>query len=264
MKPYKIIIITGASSGIGKSFANALANRPGIDEIFLISRAKSSIKSATVKITNISADLGGRGGARVISEIIAKLQKTNHRIVIDTLINNAGFGVYGNFADQDPGMVLDMLDINVVAPVAILGAALPHMDRGSRIINVASLAAFAPMGGFAAYAASKAFMLDFTVGIRAELKSRGIKTIALCPGSVDTNFSMVASCGARARVPHGANPDAVAAKCLADLERGRAMSVMKFVWRAKAFMSHLCGKSFLARFTMIFEKRPSTPVVIPA
>ncbi len=255
----RIIIITGASSGIGKSFAKALVQRDNVDEMFLIARREDLLKQlaselsgkAKMRITPVVSDVSGIAGG----EAIKKILKTGD--TIDTLVNNAGFGIYGLFEKSDIERDISLIDINISAIVSTCHASVPFLDAKSRIINVSSLAAYAPMGGFAIYAASKSFVLNFTLGFAAELESKGIKVIALCPGPVDTEFSNVASSGVRNTVPHGANPDNVVAHCLRELERGKHIAIMCPVWKLKAFFAKILPLSFLAKFTLKYERRPS-------
>jgi len=251
----KIIIITGASSGMGASFARELAARDA-DEMFLIARRADKLnavadeirKTAKMKITPVAADIAKEN-------VIARIAKPGD--VIDTLVNNAGFGIYGEFAKAAPEKNSELVAVNCGAMLALCNAALPYLAAGSRIINVASLAAFSPMGGFALYAASKSFALNFSLGLAAELAEKKIKVIALCPGPVDTEFSNVASGGIRESVPRGANPDAVVRHCLRRLERNKKIAIMKTKWKLKAALGRIMPLPFLARFTMKHERRPS-------
>jgi short-subunit dehydrogenase len=114
------------------------------------------------------------------------------------------------------------------------------------------------MGAFAVYAASKAYVLYFTLGLAAELKERGVQITALCPGPVDTEFSAVDSNGARQKVRHGKSPEKVVRHCLRSLAAGKNIAVMAPLWRFKAFASRLLPLPFLARLTMATEQRPHT------
>ncbi|MDR0527371.1 MAG: SDR family NAD(P)-dependent oxidoreductase [Spirochaetaceae bacterium] len=260
-----VSIVTGASSGMGMEFARALVSRPGLGELWLIARRIERLQSLAAELKTINpglairpvaADLGGREGGRVIAGLL-EAAGGRGEIFIDTLVNNAGFGTYGNFDATAIDRQLDEIDLNVTSLTAITGICLPYLERGSRIINTASLAAFAPMGGFAVYAASKAYVLNFTLGLAAELEAKGIKVIALCPGPVDTEFSRVASEGVRNKVLHGKPPAAVVRHCLTLLERGKKIAIMAPKWRLKSFLPRLFGRFFIAKVTMHTEKRPS-------
>jgi short-subunit dehydrogenase len=131
------------------------------------------------------------------------------------------------------------------------------LETGSVVINVASLAAFAPLGGFAVYAASKAYALSLSVGIATEWKQRGIKVCALCPGPVQSEFALVASAGARKEVKHGWSSDKTVDACLRDAGRGRQISMPRAYWQIQRFFGWLVGPELSAAFAYRFMKRPS-------
>ena len=113
---------------------------------------------------------------------------------IRMLVNAAGFGKSGTFseiASEDKKLQPDMIDLNCRALTRMIQLSLPRMSRGSRIINLASAAAFCPQNGFAVYAATKAYVLSLSRALSSELRSRGIIVTAVCPGPVDTEFFQV-------------------------------------------------------------------------
>ncbi|MDR2337336.1 MAG: SDR family NAD(P)-dependent oxidoreductase [Deltaproteobacteria bacterium] len=254
----RIIIITGASSGIGESFARRLIKR-NADKMFLIARRADRLEALTkelsaktkMQVVPVVADISGLKGKDIIKKIIEP------NAVIDTLINNAGFGIYGLFGDESLERYSEMLDVNIKSVVTTCYSALPFLTEGSRIINVASLAAFSPMGAFALYAASKAFVLNFSLGLAAELSPKKIRVIALCPGPVDTEFSNIASNGIRKNVPHGASPNEVVEHCLRELDKGKEIAIMRHSWKIKALLARIVPITFLARLALRFERRPS-------
>jgi short-subunit dehydrogenase len=281
---------------MGAEFARQLAARPGIAGLWLLARREDRLAALATELSTVTApgtaataelsaaptapdaapahptirvvpgDLSGRAGGERLARLLAETAAAHEDeggIVIDTLVNNAGFGTYGPFGDTDLDRQLEMIDLNVTSVTAICGAALPYLAAGSRVVNTASLAAFAPLGGFAVYAATKAYVLYFSLGWAAEIEGRGVQVMALCPGSVDTEFSAVASNGLREKVPKGKDPAKVAAHCLRLLDRGKNIAVMAPIWKLKAFASHLVGKMFAARVTMRTEKRPSMPRTPP-
>ena len=258
----RIIIITGASSGMGAEFARqvyAMDSTIGT-EMWLIAREADKLAefAATlggrdVAVRTFAFDLCGVAGAERVKEI---LDAEKSEFVIDLLINNAGFGTYGPFAETDPAREMAMIDLNCTALTGICGFVLPYMTRGGHIINVASLAAFLPLGNFAVYAATKAYVLSFSVALAAELRERGISVCALCPGSVSTNFANVASNGKRREVLHGCDPCKVVAHCLRVAGRGRKIALSRPKWKITAFMSRFIGRYIGARFTYLFNKRP--------
>ena len=133
------------------------------------------------------------------------------------------------------------------------------MKKGSVIINTSSLAAFMPLGNFAVYAATKAYVLSFSTALAAELKDKGIKVHALCPGSVSTEFANVASNGARKEVKGGIPPEGVVAQCLSRAFKGKMTSLYRLKWKCLSFMSRFVSGKFVARYTYKYNKRPRTP-----
>lgn len=259
-----VIIVTGASSGMGKEFALQLSRLRKANEIWLIARRKDKLEALAEEIRAIpgapipnilAMDLSADSGLAAFNAAL----RGETEVKIDTLVNNAGFGTYGTFEDTDLGRQLEMIRVNVYALTALCHSALPFLGKGSRVINVASLAAFAPLGNFAVYGATKAYALSFSIAFAAEVADRGILVSAVCPGPVDTEFADVASNGARKRVVNGKDPVAVVAHSLRAADRGNTMAVMALKWKFKAFMSRFIGRYFFARHTFLHEKRPSAP-----
>ncbi len=178
-------------------------------------------------------------------------------LTISLLVNNAGFGTYGEFASTDTMREMQMIDLDCTTLTGITGFALPYMKKGSRIINTASLASFMPLGNFAVYGACKAYVLSFSVALAAELKPKGISVTALCPGPVSTEFADVASKGARKEVRHGLSPEKTVAHCLKASRRKKLYSMFAFKWKFKAIMSRFIGRYAGAWFTFKYCKRPS-------
>jgi hypothetical protein len=260
-----IIIITGASSGMGAEFARQVharvlknQNSKNIEMWLMaydsdgLARVKKEL-GRDITIRTFDLDLSGNDGIRRVEKL---LKDEKEKFVIDLLINDAGFGTYGPFIETDPYRETAMVDLNCTTVTGLCGIALPYMKRGSRIINVASLAAFMPLGNFAVYAATKSYVLSFSMALAAELKDRGIGVCALCPGSVSTNFANVASNGKRKLVWHGLDPRKVVAHCLRTSEHGGRIAIWALKWKLAAFLSRFVGRYAGARFTFLFHKRP--------
>ncbi len=203
----------------------------------------------------IPQDIAGRGGYQLFSQLFAEEAKAGS-FVVDTLVNNAGFGTYGPFEETPVERELDMVELNVTSLTGICGAALPYLASGSSIINVASLAAYIPLGNFAVYAASKSYVRSFSLALAAELKDKGIHVLALCPGSVSTEFANVASNGARKEVLGGKPVDKVVRHALICQQKGKKIALWAFKWKFNAFMSRFVGHYLFARHTFLHEKRP--------
>ena len=262
----KIAVITGASSGIGMEFAKQVSQKYTFDEIWIIARREDRLRSLAENFKDlrpIAMDVCGKSGVETFKNFLEeedrKLRAVESGIEIALLINNAGFGTYGPFAETSVNRQMEMIDLNCTSVTGICGVALPYMNKGSVIINTASLAAFLPLGNFTVYAASKSYVLSFTLALAAELKDRGIKVSALCPGSVSSEFANVASNGARREVKGGFPPQKVVAQCLRRAYSGKKISLYRPKWRFSAFMSRFVGRYFGARFTYKYHKRPRTP-----
>lgn len=275
-----IAIVTGASSGMGREFALQLARTRNLDEIWLVARRgdrldalASDIRQIGLALRSSDADSGRHypapraipldlAGSAGISRFGALLDAETKaagagELIVDTLVNNAGFGTYGPFADTPLNRELEMVELNVTALTGLCHLAIPFLGKGSRIINVASLASFIPLGNFACYAATKAYVLSLSVALAAELADRGVTVTACCPGPVDTEFANVASNGAREAVVDGKDPARVVAHALRAASRGKPVAIMALKWKFKAFMSRLVGRYFFARYAYVHEKRPT-------
>lgn len=274
----KITVITGASSGLGAEFARqisvVLKKNDGNEkrEIWLIARnaeklekVKDEIDEKILKqvpndkgkivIKAIPMDISGTEGVARFAELL-DCENAAENLVIENLVNNAGFGTYGPVDETSSEREMEMIELNCVSLTGTVGKALPFMREGSGIINVSSLAAFYPLGNFAVYGATKAYVLNFSIALAAELKSRKIKVTALCPGSVSTDFANVASSGARKEVLHGKSPVKVVSHCLKCYKKGKLLALWSPKWKFAAFMARFINRYHAARFTYLFVKRP--------
>ena len=185
-----VVLITGASAGLGAEFARQLADRG--ERLVLVARRRQQLEALAAEIGNARAvafDLGEPDAAgRLLADIEA------HGEQVTTLVNNAGFGLWGKFAALDGKRQRAMIDLNCGTLVELTHAVLPGMiARGQgAILNVASTAAFQPGPGMAVYFATKAFVLSFSEALHEELKGSGVRVTALCPGPTATEFGAVA------------------------------------------------------------------------
>lgn len=185
------VLITGGSIGIGYEMARLYAQED--HNLVLVARNQVSLKKAKqtlekdyqVNVTIFSEDLSISGAGKKIFDKIKK-----KKIEIDVLVNNAGFGVNGSFAESDLNKQLKMLDLNIRTLTELTWLYLQPMKQKNKgsIINVASTAGFQPGPFMAGYYASKAYVLHFTEALAEELKNTGIKVSAFCPGPTETEF----------------------------------------------------------------------------
>lgn len=186
-----IAVITGASSGIGREFAVQIAKRADIDQLWLIARSKDKLIQAAEEIykqTSVPSlvmpfDLLEQDSFEKIEN---RLQKSDVNVKI--LVNSSGFGVSGDTLDMEIEPQLDMVDLNCRALLNMTYICLPYMSKGSNIVQIASAAAYVPQPGFAVYAATKSFVLSFSLALSYELDKYGVSVTSVCPGPVDTNF----------------------------------------------------------------------------
>lgn len=188
-------LITGASSGLGEQFAYQLAQQKY--DLVIVARRAERLNAVAARARElgaaetevIAADLARREAPE---EIFGQLTARN--LSIDYLVNNAGFGTSGRFAELPLERELEEIDLNVTALVALTRLILPAMVQrhSGTIINVASTAAFQGLSFMSTYAATKAFVLHFTEALAGELVGSGLRVMALCPGPVRTEFQSVA------------------------------------------------------------------------
>ena len=183
-----IVIITGASSGIGREFAQQLdKGLYNVDVFWLIARRKERLEELARGLNHpariFSLDLQKESDIHSFQETLAQ-----EKPVIRMLINCAGYGLMGAFNSIDLNGQCGQVDLNCRALIQMTHSCLPYMKKKSRIIQLASSAAFLPQADFAVYAASKSFVLSFSRALRQELKDRQIYVTAVCPGPVRTEF----------------------------------------------------------------------------
>ncbi|MBI5690602.1 MAG: SDR family NAD(P)-dependent oxidoreductase [Verrucomicrobia bacterium] len=227
---YSAVVVTGGSSGIGKSFIE-LGAKLNPELVFCnLSRRSPGEKIASLlgkRLNHFGCDLSRAGEVRRAAEAVQSwLEKAvpEGRIL---LINNSGIGAFGEFPQPNLERQLEIVDLNVRAVVEMTGCFLPLLRRrGGGIINVASTLGFFPAAFSATYSASKAFVLHWSLALREDLRGSGIRVLALCPGTTSTEFFAAAGQGQGAVVgvlTH--QPDEVARKALSALAANRALVV---------------------------------------
>jgi short-subunit dehydrogenase len=191
-------LVTGGSGGIGLELAKVLA-RNGHD-LVLVARSRDTLEAAAgqlegkfdVKAHVFAADLTRTDAPEAIFDFLQ-----NENIAIEVLVNNAGFGLGGEFADTKLQRELDMIQVNISALTHLTKLFLPPMikRKSGRVLNVASTAAFQPGPLMAVYYATKAYVLSFSEALSEELRNSGVTVTALCPGPTQTDFADAAEIG---------------------------------------------------------------------
>ncbi len=186
----RVAIVTGASSGVGREFVRQLDLLKGgpLDAIWAIARSEDSLKELADSCTNVPVlpvplDLTRDGSFSRIQEMLE-----NQDVVVEWLINSAGFGKFGEFATVGDTQNASMVQLNCLALVRMCSIVLPHMHSGSRIINMASIAGAIPQVMLATYSATKAFVLELSRMLDHELAPCGIRVTAVCPKFMKTKF----------------------------------------------------------------------------
>jgi short-subunit dehydrogenase len=251
--PDTTCLVTGASSGIGAEIARELARR-GLG-VTLAARREDRLRE-------LAAELGSSVRAEVVACDVAdpasrermSAQLRERGLTVEVLVNNAGFSTAGRFWQNDPEREVGLVRTNVEAVVALSREFLPGMvDRGrGAVLNVASTAAFQPLPMQASYAASKAFVLNFTDALHAELKGTGVSATSLCPGPVKTEFSQVAQLEqADEHLPEflWASAEEVARAGVDGMERGRRVVVPGVLNRVGAVGGQHAPRSLVLRLT---------------
>jgi len=223
----KIAVITGASSGMGREFALQIDKKYGkLDEIWLIARRKEKLLllSEELKVhTKVFAmDLTNKEDMEQFEAYLAEKKPE-----IKMLVNCAGYGKIGAFEDIDLKEQCGMIDLNCKALTLFTGLCLPYIPGHSRIINLASAAGFCPQPYFNVYAATKAYVLNYSRALNFELKDRMITVTAVCPGPVDTDFFDIAGDkeGKSFKKKFRAEPEKVVEKAIKDAALGSELSV---------------------------------------
>lgn len=199
-------LVTGASMGIGVDLAECFA-KDGYD-LILTARSEAALKQVSdrlssqykIKATPIAIDLGVPGaGEKLAAEISAR------GLSVDALVNNAGYGIAGDFRGSDRAQQLGMIDLNDRALVELTHIYWPHMLANKRggVLNVASTASFQPGPLMAIYYATKAFVLSFSEALWKEAEGTGVHVSCLCPGPTTSNFRERAGTGKTHLVRNG-------------------------------------------------------------
>lgn len=235
----RIAVVTGASSGMGREFVKQLDAQNSFDEIWVIARRRDRLLSLAdevkAHIRPISLDLSLQES---YDEYAALLAAEKPDVAI--LVNGSGFGRFGAFEDISLEDQLSMIDLNDKALVAITYLTLPYMKEGGQIYQIDSLSSFQPVPYINVYAATKAFVLSFSRSLNVELKKRGIRVLAVCPGWVKTEFfNRAATDDTITYFNRYFEADEVVKRALRDMKKGKDVSVCGFSIRMQVLLTKL-------------------------
>ncbi|MCC6954522.1 MAG: SDR family oxidoreductase [Deltaproteobacteria bacterium] len=246
-----LAVITGASSGIGREFAIALAERCTHD-LLLVARRTDRLESLAAEVREVWAQRGAAAGTVNVltadlttDEGIAALTQaaTAPGRVLGLLVNNAGFGHVGPFLDSTVERDIEMTRLNCIAPLRLMHALLPSMRAAHHgvVLNVCSVVSFMPLSYMSTYAATKSFFLSLTLGVNQELRGSGVRLMALCPGPTESEFHIAAGLKDALDVFPAMSARTVVEQALRGVERKRSVVVNGFLNTLVALTAHVVG-----------------------
>jgi uncharacterized protein len=257
VRKYSAVVVTGGSSGIGKSFIERIATlHPGVP-ICNLSRRIPDINLSQLNLRQVPCDLSKSDQIAVAAtEVLRFLHELPTQGPV-LLINNSGFGAYGHFPEPHLAHQLEMLDVNIRAVVDLTGQLLPLLKQhGGTILTVASTAAFQPTPYLAAYGASKAFVFHWSMALNEELRGTGLRTLAVCPGPTSTEFFR------RAGLKKGSVTDSlgqtseqVVEESLRALAAGKSLVVTGWKNKLLTTFSGLLPKTWVTRLSAVILAR---------
>lgn len=247
----KIALVTGASSGLGREFVRLLdQSLSSIDEIWVIARRMERLEELRKEVnTPLLPFLFDFEQDDWIKEMKQALQEKQPKIKM--LINCAGFGKIGELDKLPFHQQLGMIHVNCQALTAMTCLAIPYMAENSRIIQLASCAAFLPQPRFAVYAATKSYVLSFSRALNEELKGRGIAVTAVCPGPVRTEFFDIAEETGEVALYKKfvmADPKKVVRKAFRDSLQRKSVSVYGGIMKGFYWLSKIVPHEWILKF----------------
>ena len=249
----KIAVITGASSGMGRRFAETVKEWGSFDEVWAIARRADRLEelkaSVPFPVKGISLDLTDRAS---FAAYAALLEEEKPQVAL--LINASGYGKFSAAMDVPLEVNLNMVDLNCMALMAMCQMTVPYMSEGGRIINIASVAADQPIPYINVYAASKSFVLRYSRALNRELKSRGIGVTAVCPFWTKTEFFDRAISSNEPPVVKKYvamyEPDQIVFRAWRDAKQGREISRFGFIARAQSLLTKIVPHSLVMSIWM--------------
>lgn len=246
-------LITGASKGIGKAIATELARQQY--NVLLVARSEAELrqlasqlaKTHSIQADYLAVDLSVSGAAQQVFDWCQTRQYT-----VQTLVNNAGYGLSGPFEQHAVAEHENMMAVNMTALMQLCRLFLPGLKQQPKayILNIASSAAYQAVPGLSLYAATKAFVLTFSRGLHQELRKTSVSVTAVSPGSTDTGFATRAQVGEKAlKAAERVNmtPEAVAKLAVAGMLAGKTEVITGVINKLGAFAAWLLPKGFVER-----------------
>ena len=247
----RIAVITGASSGMGRRFAETVDQGGTFDEVWVIARRKERLEELHLPypVRAVALDLSVRDS---YEKYAAMLKEEQAEVAL--LINCSGFGKFEATCDTPLSVNLNMVDLNCQAVLALCQISVPYMASGAKIVNIASVAACQPIPYINVYGATKAFVLSFSRALNRELKPQGISVMAVCPFWTKTEFFD------RAIVPQSQqvvkkyaamyDPDQIVERVWRDLKKGKDVSKFGFIARGQMVLTKVLPHSFVMSYWM--------------
>lgn len=243
-----IAVITGASSGLGKVITEEIHNFFVFDEVWIISRSEEKLKKVNCKFKTkiISLDLQIYENLLNFKNLL-KEENPN----ISLLINCAGYGKFGSYNAVNLDSSLGMIDLNCRALTAVTEICIPYMKNNSQILQVCSVASFIPLPKLNIYSASKAFVFNYSLALRNELKPKGIYVSVICPNWIDTEFLSVAENTATPKAIKSymfkKSPEFIANKALIGLKKKKHLILPSAFCKVFFVLSRILPKPLLIK-----------------
>ena len=222
----RIAIVTGASAGIGREFVRAIDREGAYEEIWVVARRAERLeelkKECRTPLRPVALDLAAEESLARYRELLEKEQPE-----IGLLVNAAGCGVFGPFAEKELDKLLMSARLNALTLTAMCHLSLPYMQAGDAIVNMGSNSAWQPVPWQAVYGASKSYVLSLSRALWRELRPRGIHVMCVCPGWVKTEFQAAARHDDYIRyVDRWYGPEEVAEQAMKDLKKKKLVSIL--------------------------------------
>ncbi|MEG1743530.1 MAG: SDR family NAD(P)-dependent oxidoreductase [Clostridia bacterium] len=248
-------IITGASSGLGREFFDAVIKfYPQITEIWVIARRAERLEqlaetAKNINVIQLALDITDESAILKYAET---LKERNPDVKL--LINNAGAGKLGYIWELDAVAQGNSISLNCRAMTEMTAITIPYMKTGSAIINTCSIAAFAPTPRMTVYSATKAYVFAFSKGSRAELKQKGINVLAVCPSPMKTEFLEKGGITGKSKafdsLPH-CDPTDVAKKSIKYAFSGRGIYTPRILFKLYRFLAKVLPHGFIMKFSKL-------------